>query len=60
MIKEPLYKGMKFLESLEDLRLVFKEINPSKFAKIIDKTDIIFKTANRFGCRTPNIRVNEF
>jgi hypothetical protein len=54
-IKEPLYKGMKFLKSLEDLRLVFNEINSSKFAKIINKTDIRFKTANRFGCKTPNI-----
>jgi hypothetical protein len=54
-IKEPLYKGLKFLEPLEELRLVFKEINPSKFTKIIDKANKIFKTTNRFRCRTPNI-----
>jgi hypothetical protein len=59
-IKETLYKSLKLLEFLEDLGLVLKEINPDKIAKIINKTDIIFKTANRFMCRTSYIRINKF
>jgi hypothetical protein len=59
-IKETLNKSLKLLEFLEDLRLVLKEINPVKLAKIINKTDIIFKTANRFRCRISYIRINKF
>jgi hypothetical protein len=59
-IKETLNKSLKLLEFLEDLRLVLKEINPVKLAKIINKTDIIFKTVNRFRCRTSYIRINKF
>jgi hypothetical protein len=59
-MKETLNKCLKLLEFLEDLRLVLKEINPGKLAKIINKTDIIFKMSNRFRCRTLYIRINKF
>jgi hypothetical protein len=41
-IEHPFYKNLKFLEFFKHLRFILQEINPGKFTKTINKTDIIF------------------
>lgn len=48
----------KFLEILKlskNLRFMFKEIDPSELAKVIDETNIINFITNRIDSRTPYI-----
>jgi hypothetical protein len=54
-INKSLNKSLEFLEFLEDLVLVFWEVDPSKFAKIVNETHIIFKSSNDLWCRPPYI-----
>lgn len=52
-----------FLELKEgtfNIYFVFKKVDPRKLAMIIKEANIIFKTAYRFWCMTPNIRVHKF
>ncbi len=53
--KEPLNKSLKLMELLKNIRFVFKGIYPSKFAEIINKTNIEFISSNRTRSWTPNI-----
>jgi hypothetical protein len=48
------------MKALKNFRFVSKQINPSKFAEIIDKTHIISVSPNRRGCWTPYIGEHEF
>jgi hypothetical protein len=36
------------------LRSIMHEINLGEFTEIVNKTNVIFETINRIGCRTPN------
>ena len=45
-------KGVKFLKHI---RFIFEQIDPTKLAEIINKTDIVLLPAYRDGSRTPNI-----
>ena len=47
------------MKMLKNLRFVPKEINPSKFAEIINETNIIIVSSNRGWSRTPYIREHE-
>lgn len=48
-------KVLEILKLGKNLRFVFKEIDPSEFAKVIDETNIINFIANRVYSRTPYI-----
>ena len=48
---------LKILEDMKDFRLVFEEIDPRISTIIIDKGNVIRVIANRYGSRTPNIRM---
>jgi len=48
---------LKILEDMKDFRLVFEEIDTRISTVIIDKGNIIRVIANRYGSRTPNIRM---
>jgi hypothetical protein len=52
-------KNLKFFKEFKHLRSIMKEINPSKFTKIINETHIVFLMTKGVNCRTPNIRINE-
>jgi hypothetical protein len=52
--------SLELQEEASDLRMIMHQINPREFTEIINKTDIIFKTSNILGCRTPDIRENKF
>jgi hypothetical protein len=60
MVKEELNMFLKFEKYILNLGFGMKEIDPSEFSEIIDKTHIVFKTTNRRYGRIPNISVNEF
>jgi hypothetical protein len=47
---------MKFKEVLRDLRFVMKQIDPYKFAKIINKTNIIFLATKRINSMPSDIQ----
>jgi hypothetical protein len=47
-------------KSLINIRTFFEQINPSEFAKVIDKAYIICMFPNRKRCRPPYIRKNLF
>jgi hypothetical protein len=47
--------GLEFLKVLENFIFVFDKVNPSKFAKIVNKTHIILEPANGFGRRASYI-----
>lgn len=44
-VKQALNMSLELEKNIFNIRLVFKTINPSKFTKIIDKTDIEFETS---------------
>jgi len=48
---------LKILEDMKDFRLVFEEIDPRISTVIINKGNVIRVIANRYGSRTPNIRM---
>jgi len=48
---------LKILEDMKDFRPVFEEIDPRISTVIIDKGNVIRVIANRYGSRTPNIRM---
>ena len=50
-------KVLKVLKNLEDLRFLFKEIDPGVSTIIINKGDIISMISNRDRSRTPHIRM---
>jgi hypothetical protein len=52
-------KSLKFFEFLKDFRFVFEQINPSKLAKIINETNIIFIPSYGITGKTPYIRKNK-
>ena len=54
-IKQSFNMGLKKVKLLKYIRFIFEQIYPTKFAEIIDKTDIVFLPAYRDGSRTPNI-----
>jgi hypothetical protein len=45
-IKQSLNKILKITKALENLRLMLDQVDPSKFAKIINKACIIFESAH--------------
>jgi hypothetical protein len=47
------------MEALKNFRFVSKKVNPSKFAKIINKAHIVIVSSNRGWSRTPYIRENK-
>jgi hypothetical protein len=49
-------KILEFLEFLEHLRLVFKQIDPCKFTKVINESNIVFISSNGITDRTSYIR----
>jgi hypothetical protein len=51
---------LEVMKTLKNIRLLFEEINPCKFAEIIDKTHIIFVLIDRIGRRAPHIQKNKF
>jgi hypothetical protein len=54
-LKEALNMGLEFLKVLKNFGFVFDKVNPSKFAKIVNKTHIILEPANGFGRRASYI-----
>ena len=54
-IKQSFNKVLEFLKFLENFRLVLKQVDPSEFAKVINKTDIIFISSNGLTSRTSYI-----
>jgi hypothetical protein len=47
LIKESLHEVLKVSEFFKDLRLIFQQIYPSKFTKIINKTHIVLIPSSR-------------
>jgi hypothetical protein len=60
LVKETFNESLKFTELLKNLRFLFKQIYPNKLAEIINKTDIVFVTSNRFTRRIPHITKDKF
>ncbi len=58
--KEIFYETFEIFESLENVRFVFKGIEPNVFGEVIDKNNIIFVARVRQNRGRPNIRVNNF
>jgi hypothetical protein len=54
-VKKAFNMVLEVMETLKNIRLLFEEINPCKFAEIIDKTHIIFVLIDRIGRRAPHI-----
>jgi hypothetical protein len=54
-VKKAFNMVLEVIETLKNIRLLFEEINPSKFSEIIDKTHIIFVLIDRIGRRAPHI-----
>jgi hypothetical protein len=52
-VEQSFNKGLKFLELLKDFRFIFEQIDQSKLAKVINKTDIIFVSSYRITSWTP-------
>jgi hypothetical protein len=50
---------LKSIKYALNIRFVFDEIYPTMATKIIDETNIIFKTSRRGQCRPPNISMNK-
>ena len=50
--------SLKVIEDLLNIRLVFKQINPSEARVVINKTNIILVPPRRRNSGTPNIRMN--
>jgi hypothetical protein len=59
LVKQSLNKSLKFLELLEDFIFVLKQIDSSKLAKVINKTDIIFISSYGITSRALNIRKDD-
>jgi hypothetical protein len=60
-VKETFDMSLEIMKLLKDFRFMFKQVNSSKLAKIIKKTNIITMISNRRGGRTrhektPNVR----
>jgi hypothetical protein len=53
------YKLMELMEIVENFRFTAKQIDPSKFTKIINKNDVIFLATKRINGRTLHIRENK-
>jgi hypothetical protein len=58
-IQQAFNKFLKVNEVLKNFRFVSKKVNPSKFAKIINKAHIVIVSSNRGWSRTPYIRENK-
>jgi hypothetical protein len=58
-IQQAFNKFLKVNEVLKNFRFVSKKVNPSKFAKIINKAHIVIVSSNRSWSRTPYIRENK-
>ena len=54
-IKQTFNMSLEKTKFFEDIRFIFEQIYPTKLAKIINKTDIVFLSSYRDGSRTPNI-----
>jgi hypothetical protein len=52
-------KDLELLKLLKHFRFQFKQINPCKFAKIINKGDVVFFHPTDSGAG-PNIRIHKF
>jgi hypothetical protein len=50
---------LEFSKILENFGLILEEVDPSEFAKVINKTYIIFISSNGLTSRPPNIQVEE-
>ena len=59
-IKETFNKALKFTELLKDFRFKFEHVDPSVFAIVVNKTNIVLFASCGNSSRTPNIRVNKF
>jgi len=53
-------KVLKFSKALKNFRFLAHQIDPSKIAEVVYKTDIIFLPSNRIRSGTPYIRKNKF
>jgi hypothetical protein len=51
---------LEFFEFLEDFRFVSKEVDPSEFTEVVNKTNIIFISSNRITSMTRYIRKINF
>jgi hypothetical protein len=60
VIKEEFNMFLKFEKNVLNFRFGVEKINPGKFAKIVDKTHIVFKPSNRGNGRIPNISIDKF
>jgi hypothetical protein len=52
--------SLKLHKNALGISAVSHKINLREFAKVINKTYVIFVATNRNGDRTPNIRINKF
>jgi hypothetical protein len=59
-VKETLNMSLKLHKNALGISAVSHKINPREFAKVINKTYVIFVATNRNGDKTPNIRINKF
>jgi hypothetical protein len=58
LIKFAFNKVHEIVKDIKDIRLLFDEMDPSEFAKIINEAHIIFVATYGYRCRTPNIGEN--
>jgi hypothetical protein len=58
-IKEKFNMFLKAKKSVLNIGFGMKKICLSEFCEVIDEVNIVFETANRGNCRTPNIGINE-
>jgi hypothetical protein len=55
-VKETFNHLLKIKEFFKNFRFKLEEINPGKFAEVIDKTNIVFLPSNRIRSKVPYIR----
>jgi hypothetical protein len=46
LVEETFHELLKLMKLMKHIRIIFQEINPGIFAKVINKRDIIFEFAN--------------
>jgi hypothetical protein len=56
LVKNSFNHLLKFLKSLEYLRLEFQQVNPCEFAKVVNKANIVCFISHRIQDRAPNVR----
>ena len=59
IIQEAFDMSLKVIEDLLNIRLMFKQINPSELAIVIDKADVIFFSTKRISGMAPYITENK-